>query len=72
MQLPENTEFDYAVGALVTLEIEGVKHVILQKRPLFRPDGTPESFPNGLDPTVRGRLESTDRVCGKVKGSVLK
>jgi len=70
-QFSINTKYDCAVGALVTIEIEGVKRVILQKRPLFKPDGKPESFPNGLDKTVRGRLDPIDRLGGKIKGSVL-
>lgn len=51
MKLPENTEFEWAVWALVTCEIDGKKYAILQKRT------ADDSFPGCLQVTIHGGLE---------------
>lgn len=53
MKLPENTEHEWAIWALVTVEIEGKKYAILQKR------AENDSFPGCLQVTVHGGLKKT-------------
>jgi hypothetical protein len=55
-KFPKNTEFEWAVGALVTVEIDDKKYIILQKR------AADDSFPGCLQVTVHGWLEKSGKI----------
>lgn len=59
-KLPENTDFEWSIGTLVTLELGSQKYALLQKRPQIKPDSTPESFPGCLQVTFHGKLEKRE------------